>query len=72
MKNTICNIVLTKDEQDLFRTLARVVKDESLNTTVRVAGWCELIFNFAVHAAVVYIQRDECIDGRGMFGVFGR
>ena len=53
MKNTICNIVLTKDEQDLFRTLARVVKDESLKTTVRVAGWCELVLNFAIHAAVI-------------------
>lgn len=72
MKNTICNIVLTKDEQDLFRTLARVVKDESLNTTVRVAGWCELILNFAIRAAVVCIQRDEFIFGRRMCGEFGR
>jgi hypothetical protein len=38
MNNTLTDIVLTQEENELFIILRRVVVEESLGTTVRVAG----------------------------------
>lgn len=38
MNNTLTDIVLTQEEDELFTILRRVVVEESLGTTVRVAG----------------------------------
>ena len=39
MNNSLSEIFLTVEEEELFTTLQKVVVDESLGTTVRVAGW---------------------------------
>lgn len=38
MNNTLTDIILTQEEDELFTILRRVVVEESLGTTVRVAG----------------------------------
>jgi tRNA nucleotidyltransferase (CCA-adding enzyme) len=38
MNNNLCDVVLTEEETELFSTLRKVVEDEKLGTTVRVAG----------------------------------
>lgn len=38
MNNTLTDVVLTQEEDELFKILRRVVVEESLGTTVRVAG----------------------------------
>ena len=38
MNNSLSEIFLTVEEEELFTTLQKVVVDESLGTTVRVAG----------------------------------
>lgn len=38
MNNKLIDVLLTKEEKELFATICKIIKDENTGTTVRVAG----------------------------------